>query len=148
MFVGAGALAAGAVGAAVLPATAASAATSSAGSGRGLAGGWMITRRDEGASSSVKSLVTFADGGALATVDLDPAAPADIGAWVDAGDSHFRAEFWIPATGPQGSPLVRVRPRGRWWADHIQGSYAVAGFVGGKEVFTSSGTFHGTRIEP
>ena len=88
MLVGAGALA---VAAATLPATAASAAAASD-ADHGLAGAWLITRRDRGAPSSVKGIATFADGGAFATVDINPESKAAIGAWVSGGD-HIEGTY-------------------------------------------------------
>jgi hypothetical protein len=145
MLAGAGVLAAGAV---VLPATAASAST--AGGAKGLAGGWLITRRDKGSSSSVMSTVTFADGGALATADINPPTPGTaLGSWEDEANQHFSSTFWTGSPNPDGSvAVVRVRPQGRWWDDHIEGSYLVDLLVKGKLVPVASGTFHGNRIEP
>ena len=116
----------------------------------GSGGGWLITRRDKGSSSTVLSTVTFADGGALATADINPPTPGTaLGSWEDEANQHFSATFWTGSPNPDGSvAVIRVRPQGRWWDDHIEGSYSVDLLVKGKLVPVGSGTFHGNRIEP
>ena len=93
-------------------------------------------------------MVTFADGGAFATTDINPGGPAAIGGWVSDGDSGFRVEFWTGSTEPDGTVVViRVRVWGQRSGDHIKGTYQVS-ITAGPHHNHGSGTFHGSRIEP
>lgn len=146
MGAGAGALAVGAV---VGPAVSASATTSGPDDDE-LTGAWLIDRVDASAPTvTIQGVVSFSAGGALATADINPPAPGNIGSWVEDGDHHFKAVFWLGQQAPDGSVIrVRVSPQGSWSEDTIQGSYKVAVFSAAPGVGHDHGTFHGTKLEP
>jgi hypothetical protein len=141
---------AGLVAAAGLGGTATAATTRSHSSDQdeeSIAGGWLITRTDTGSPTSVRAVVTFADGGASQTIDIDPGAPPFAGTW-EADDDSFKITFWGTATDNSGNSVgvVRVRVTGRVDGHRIAGSYRVRAFVQG-QTQNGTGSFHGTRID-
>lgn len=136
-----------------LPTTAASANGGS--EDDSLEGAWLVTHVDP-TNGSAQSVVTFADGGALASRDLNPPGAPQFGAWAKNGDSRFVATFWSGMFGPGGSPtsppptvVLKVIIHGSRTGDHISGTFTDQAFDGFGHPFQSgSGTFTGTRITP
>jgi hypothetical protein len=118
--------------------------------GNQLEGGWLITRQDTGASSTTSSVVTIAPGGAVATIDINPPASCQLGAWVATGEHKFAATIWGSSTDPSGNVfIVKIDITGRWHHDHISGSYTFTVTTGsGGPVSSGTGTFEGSRIQP
>jgi len=153
MGAGAGAVALAAI---AVPASSAAASEKPGHRGRredrddGPAGGWLITRQDAGASSSITSVLTFAPGGAFATVDVNPPSSSGMGAWARTHEHEFAVTFWEGTSDPSGDVFVlKVDVTGKWHRDAISGSYSYTVTNGsGGPVASGTGTFEGTRIEP
>lgn len=135
-----------------LPTTAASANGGS--EDDSLEGAWLVTHVDP-TNGSAQSVVTFADGGALASRDINPPGAPQFGAWAKTGDSRFVATFWSgifgpgPPTGPPPTVVLKVIIHGSRKGDHITGTDTFQAFDGsGKLLQSGSGTFTGTRITP
>ena len=141
---------AGLVAAAGLGGTAAAASTRSHSSDRdgdSATGGWLITRTDTGSTTPVRAVVTFADGGAALTVDIDPGAPPLAGSWEEEDDS-LKVTFWGTATDDAGNSVgvVRVRVTAHVDGDRIAGTYRVRVMAQGQNQ-SGTGSFHGRRID-
>ena len=142
---------AGLVAAAGLGGTAAAATTRSRShdeDGDSVAGGWMILRTDSGSTTPVRTVVTFADGGAALALDIDPGAPPLAGSWEAEHHDVVKVTFWGTATDDSGNSVgvVRVRVTGHVDGRRIAGTYRVRAFVGG-QTQSGTGSFHGTRID-
>ena len=127
----------------------AAAATAGSGHGRRFSGGWLVVRTNEGSPGEIRTVLTFADGGAFLALDIDPAASPLAGSWAPTGHHEFAATFWGSVTDPTGpaSGTVRVKATGSVQDDRISGSYTFRAIVEGQEQ-TGSGAFRGTRINP
>jgi hypothetical protein len=138
----------GVVAAAGMGGTAAAAAPAAPEGARdSITGGWLITRKDAGAPSGVRAVVTFASGGAFMALDIDPPAPPLAGTWEGEENHGFAATFYGSAGDPQGDHgIVQVKVTGRVNGNRISGSYSVRVTLSGMTQ-TGTGTFRGTRIE-
>jgi hypothetical protein len=142
---------AGLVAAAGLGGTAAAAPArshSSDGDDDSIAGGWMIIRTDSGSTTPVRTVVTFADGGAAMALDIDPGSPPLAGSWEAEEDDSLKVTFWGTATDESGRGvgIVRVRVTGHVDGHRIAGTYRVRATVQGQNQ-TGTGSFRGTRID-
>lgn len=140
---------AGVVAAAGLGGTAAAAPSASSEHESSIAGGWLITRKDAGSPGQVRTVITFAAGGAFLALDIDPAAPPLAGSWESEGAHRFAATFWGSVSDPQSQSvgIVRVKATGRVDRNRISGSYTVRVSIQG-QTQQGSGSFHGSRIDP
>jgi hypothetical protein len=139
---------AGLIAAAALGGTA-SAAPSGAASESAVSGGWLVTRHDTSTPIPIRSVFTFADGGAAVGMDIDPANLPYLGGW-RAQDAHrFAVTFWAPWTNDQGVSIgtARIKAIARVNGDQLSGSYTAVVFLQGHRLH-GSGTFQGTRIGP
>jgi hypothetical protein len=118
------------------------------GESKSLTGGWLITRND--ANGSARNVVAFADGGAVVSRDIDPAASPGFGTWASTGDHKFVATFYEGDVGPRGpsgpSAVVKVIVNGSWHGDQLSGTYTFTVTVSGGVVSSGTGSFTGTRI--
>lgn len=127
-------------------------ALASEGDRNSLAGSWLAKRQDNGTSTPVMTILSFALGNVIVVHDIQPAGPPFTGTWASNG-SHFRATFWTGQAGEQPGqpgPSIRVRvTSGRVTHGTISGSYVFDVFLpdGTKAPGQSgSGSFTGTRI--
>lgn len=139
---------AGLVAAAALGSTA-SASPSAAPSASGVSGGWLATRHDKSSSVPIRSVFTFANGGAAVGLDLEPTAPPYLGSWEAQDAYRFTFTFWTPIIDDSGVSIGtgRVKAIGRLDGDRISGSYTAVIFLQGQRAH-DSGTFAGMRIDP
>jgi hypothetical protein len=98
-------------------------------------------------------VVTFADGGAFATRDLNPAGPPGFGSWRLTRPQGFAATFFNAfGGGPPGSPsgILKVTIQGNWLDNHIKAKYHFEVFDAGNGdlVDSGDGTLEGDRIQP
>lgn len=140
---------AGVLAAAGLGGTAAAAPAASSAPEGHVPGGWLITRTQAGAPGQIRTVLTFAAGGAILSLDIDPAAPPLAGSWDSDGEHGFEATFWGSVTDPQGRSVgtVRVKATGRVDGNRMSGSYTFRASVQGQNQ-NGSGGFHGIRIDP
>lgn len=157
---GLGAAGAGAVGLAALgPAGVASADDrGDRGAFNGVEGAWLVTHTNTPDQGTTLAVATFAAGGALASLDINPEGPPQLGAWAATSPHGFVGTFYSgsgpdqgpPPPGQSGPPpaYVRVDIRGSWHDDHISGSFSLTAFdASNNVVFTQGGgSFQGTRI--
>jgi hypothetical protein len=147
---GAGVAGAAVVGVAAVPAVASAQQNDH---GSRLLGAWMITHTDNPQSQNtpVVAIVTFAAGGVVTNLDINPPSPPGLGAWESSGD-RFKVTFWQGDAGNGGSAppiVVRVQVRGRLHGDHISGTYRVTVFSASDNsvLARGSGVFTGNRLQ-
>jgi hypothetical protein len=115
-----------------------------------LTGSWLATVTiDGGVFPPFHSLLGFASGGVLTTVNAD-GTPAGLGTWMSTGESGFAFTFLAPDTDQNNKPtggLDKIRGTGKHTGNHISGKFKVNGFDGsGNPTFSATGTFDGTRV--
>ena len=146
---------AGVAGATLAGVTATAGAASAHGDGghdSGVLGSWLVTHTDDPPSNQTgHAVVSFAAGGVLTIVEINPVEPPGAGAWSSHGD-RFKGTFW---TGDPGDPkakqppvVVRVDLRGKVRGDHASGTYRVTVYDAktNKQLDTGTGKFVGERI--
>jgi hypothetical protein len=120
---------------------------------RGLAGSWLVTRRDEGSDNDVQSVLSFAGVGVIIVHDISPAGPPFTGTFARLGGFAWKATVWTGFGGGPGGevgPTIRVELEGHRDGDALSGRYAGTVFApgGGPEVESFTGDFSGERIWP
>jgi hypothetical protein len=118
-----------------------------------LSGSWLITRQDDGTTSSTTGVLSFAGGAVMVEHDINPAGPPFTGTWEGHDDRRFQATFWSGESGNapgQPGPTVRVRLRGQVRHGNLTATYAFTAFDPSTGAVVQSGTgkvLNGHRIE-
>ncbi len=122
----------------------------------GPSGSYLITRTENPskanpAPTGIRAVFSFAAGGVLISLDIDPAAPPLLGSWESAGD-RFEVVMWNgAAAAAPGAPAttVEVRPKGRISGKSISGTYTftIRDAATAKVLAAGTGTFHGHKLE-
>jgi hypothetical protein len=98
------------------------------------------------------SLLAFAAGGSLVTIDGNAPGRVSLGAWEHEGADGFRAVFDSFSFDPSGTFVgtAIIHPRGTVDGDHIHGTYEVdfKSASGPSQQDVDHGTFTGSRLEP
>ncbi len=129
-----------------------SAAASESGSGGGVLGAWWVEHTTDPPADPETGItvVSVGAGGIIVTNDIRPAGSSSNGVWAMDGD-RFKATFWgSTPLGPDVEPgSVRVMVRGHLRRAKLVGVFTVTVYdATGAQVFSSTGTFTGTRIKP
>jgi hypothetical protein len=121
--------------------------------GDAVAGTWdvRVTSAVSGAPPFT-SIVAFAPGGSLVTMDNQGPGNVSLGAWEREGGGAFRAVFDTFAFDPTGLFIgtAIIRPKGSVDGDRIHGTYTVdfRPASGSTQHGVDHGAFSGSRIEP
>jgi hypothetical protein len=116
-------------------------------------GTWALTVTSAiNAQPPFTSLVAFAAGGSLVTIDGNVPGRVSLGAWETEGDAGFRAVFDNFSFDPSGTFVgtAIIHLRGTVDGDRIHGTYTVdfKSASGPKQTGVDHGTFTGSRLEP
>ena len=130
----------------------ASASASESGSDGSLLGAWWVEHTTDPPADPETGItvISIGAGGIIVASDIRPAGAASNGVWAG-DDDRFKATFWGPTPlGPDVEPgSVRVRVRGHLRRGKLAGVFTVTVYdAAGAQVFSSTGTFSGTRIKP
>jgi hypothetical protein len=125
----------------------------SAGVDGGVAGTWDIkVTPTAGGGGPFASLVSFAPGGALVTVNNQGPGNVSIGAWEGSGGGEFDAVFESYSFDAKGMFVgtAIIRPKGIVDGEHIHGTFSVAfrPASGPTQHGVEHGTFTGSRLQP
>lgn len=125
----------------------------SAGVGGAVAGTWDVTVTSAvSGGPPFTSLVSFAPGGALVTVDNQGPGTFSLGAWEGDGGGEFDAVFETFSFDAKGMFVgtAIIRPKGIVDGEHIHGTYTVAfrPSSGPTQHGVDHGTFTGSRLQP
>ncbi|MGZ4494619.1 MAG: hypothetical protein ACXVWU_07970 [Nocardioides sp.] len=117
-------------------------------------GSWLITHTDDPPSNETgHAVASFAPGGVLTEVEINPVQAPGAGAWTSHED-RFKGTFWTGDPGDpsakQGPVVVKVEVRGKVHGDHLSGTYRVTVYDAKsyKQLATVTGKVHGDRITP
>ena len=118
----------------------------------GVLGAWWIEHTNDPPADPEPGItvVSIGAGGIIVSNDIRPAGSVSNGVWSMDGD-RFKATFWGSTdVGPNmDTGSARIRVRGRLRSGKLVGTFAVTGYSAtGAQLFSATGTFTGTRIEP
>jgi len=118
-----------------------------------LSGSWLIVREDDGTTTEVTAVLSFAAGGVIISHDINPAGPPFTGTWESSEDHRFEATFWTGTAGGgpnQPGQTIRVNLRGRVRDDDLTAGYRFTVFdqATGDVLATGTGkVLSGRRID-
>lgn len=121
--------------------------------GDAFTGTWVITVTSAlNAQPPFTSLVAFAAGGSVVTIDGNAPGRVSLGAWEPEGAEGFRAVFDSFSFDPSGTFVgtAIIHTRGTVDGDRIHGTYTVdfKSASGPSQNGVDNGTFAGSRLEP
>jgi hypothetical protein len=115
-----------------------------------LSGSWLIVRQDDGTTTPVTAVLSFAAGNVVIEHDINPAGPPFTGTWEGEEHRRFDATFWTGTAGGgpnQPGQTIRVHLHGRVKDDNLTARYRFTVFdASGQQVATGTGKVLSGRL--